>query len=147
MGIKYLIAPVIGAVMAVSCSTGGAGNAASSSGHEVSAKASVADSGQVGVAGQLPLPEVPAALRDPQARGAYIVEHFWDGMDFGNRNLSLDTAFMEQSFANFASLFEVSGDDAVRQGMLNLVERASADAEACAFLAYVAEKYLYDHST
>ncbi len=144
MGIKYLIAPVIGAVMAVSCSTGGAGNAAFSAGHEVSAKAAVADSGQVGVAGQLPLPEVPAALRDPQARGAYIVEHFWDGMDFGNRNLSLDTAFMEQSFANFASLFEVSGDDAVRQGMLSLVERASADAEACAFLAYVAEKYLYD---
>lgn len=93
---------------------------------------------------ELPLPEVPAALSDPQARGEYIVTHFWDGLDFTDRKLSLDTAFMEQSFANFASLFGVVGGDAVAEGMRILVEHASADGEASAFIASIAEKYLYD---
>lgn len=93
---------------------------------------------------ELPLPHVPTTLRDPQSRGAYIVNHFWDAMDFSDRSVSLDTAFMEQSFANFASLFEVVGSDAVGEGMKQLVARATVDSEASAFLAHVAEKYLYD---
>lgn len=54
---------------------------------------------------ELPLPEVPALLTAPEERAAYVLEHFWDGMDFRDTLRSRDRLFMEQCFVNFLSLF------------------------------------------
>lgn len=94
--------------------------------------------------GNLPLPSVPDSLTTPEERAAFVAAHFWDGMDWHDRRLSLDTAFMEQNFANYLTILPYADDNARRRSVASLMKSASADREAHAFLAWVAEHYLAD---
>ena len=91
----------------------------------------------------LPLPAVPATLRTPHARAAYLLEHFWDAMDFGDTLRSRDERFVEQSLVDFLSLFPHADTAALAPAVQRLVRRAGADAEACLLVLRLAEKYLY----
>ena len=93
---------------------------------------------------ELALPDVPDSLTLPEARAAYVVSHFWDKMDFADTALSLDTAFMEQSFANFASVLPLADSASVATGVDRLMSGAEAVAGVRDFVAYIAEHYLYD---
>lgn len=96
-------------------------------------------------AAELPLPAIPQSLTSPEARAAYLALHFWDAMDFADHALSLDTAFMEQNFANYLSVFPVLRQDAERSDAVGaLLCRAAQDSAALAFLQDVVEKYLKD---
>ena len=53
---------------------------------------------------QLPLPAVPEELRSPEERAAFVSSHFWDALDFSRDSRSLDTAFIEQNFANYLAV-------------------------------------------
>ncbi len=88
----------------------------------------------------LPLPAVPATLRTPHARAAYLLEHFWDAMDFGDTLRSRDERFVEQSLVDFLSLFPHADTAALRAAVQRLVRRAGADAEACLLVLRLAEK-------
>lgn len=95
-------------------------------------------------AGDLELPGIPATITDPGARAAYLMAHFWDNLDFLDRSLSIDTAFMEQNFANFLSLLPHVDSTGVAEAMEAMVTGASASHDASALLMQVAEKYLAD---
>jgi len=95
--------------------------------------------------GELPLPAVPDSLAEPSARAGYAIEHFWEAMDFDNRRLSLDTAFMEQNFANFLGLAAMAGHDARSMAVGQLMDRAAVGGrEPYEFLCGIVEKYLAD---
>ncbi len=93
---------------------------------------------------ELPLPTVPASLRTPRERAAYILEHFWDAMDFTDTLRSRDAAFVEQNFANFASVFPHADTAVVRRAAAQLLRRAEHDTAGYLLLAETAEKYLYE---
>lgn len=93
---------------------------------------------------ELPLPKVPAMLREPELRAAYIIEHFWEAMDFRNTSLSRNKDFLEQNFSNFISVFPYAGEQAQRTAIATLLNKAGADATAYKLLADVVEKYLYE---
>ena len=93
---------------------------------------------------ELPLPDVPAMLREPSLRAAYIIEHFWDAMDFADTLRSHNTDFMEQNFSNFISVFPYADEKAQRKAVDRLMTSAQADSAAYYKLADIAEKYLYD---
>ncbi len=94
---------------------------------------------------QLPLPQIPAHITVPEQRAAYIVTHFWDSMDFADTTLSHDTAFIEQNFANFASLFPLIDTRTTLSGAaVALMKKAEANRTAYNLLAETADKYLYD---
>ena len=95
----------------------------------------------------LPLPAVPATLRTPPARAAYIVRHFWDAMDFSDTLRSRNRDFMEQNFVNCLSLFPIADTTAPAPAVATLVGRAQADAGALSLLAETAEKYLYEQDS
>ena len=95
-------------------------------------------------AGELVLPAIPPTLTESRARAAYLLGHYWDNLDFSDTSLSLDTAFMEQNFANFVSLFPLAGADDVRDACETLLGRASADKASSLFLLGIAEKYLLE---
>ena len=95
-------------------------------------------------AAELPLPDVPATLREPAERAAFIIGHFWDAMDFGDTLRSRDAAFMEQNFSNFISVFPYAAAEAQRAAVGSLLRRAEADSDAYVLLANIAEKYLYE---
>ncbi len=96
---------------------------------------------------ELPLPQVPATLRTPPERAAYIVRHFWDALDFADTLRSHDREFMEQNFANCLSLFPIADTTALAPAVAALVGRAQSDAEALSLLAETAEKYLYEQDS
>ena len=80
----------------------------------------------VGATGMLSfLPEIPDSLISPEARGDFLTEHFWDSFDFSDKSLSLDTAFMEQGFADFIAIARAAGDESLRKGMREFAKRSA----------------------
>lgn len=96
--------------------------------------------------GQLPLPVVPPTLKKPADRAIYIIDHFWDGLDFSDTAVSRDMRLIEQSFADYTSLFPVVNDSTARlqSAVDRLVKASEADSIAAAGLREIAEIYLYD---
>ena len=93
---------------------------------------------------ELPMPDVPAVLSEPSQQAAYIIEHFWDAMDFADTLRSHSTDFMEQNFSNFIIFFPYAEPQARRNAVDRLMTAAQADSTAYYKLADIAEKYLYD---
>lgn len=95
---------------------------------------------------QLPLPVVPQTLTKPADRAIYIIDHFWDGLDFSDTAVSRDARLIEQSFADYTSLFPVVNDSTARlqSAVDRLVKASEADSIAAAGLREIAEIYLYD---
>lgn len=94
----------------------------------------------------VPLPAVPGELTDPAARADWLCAHFWDSLDMADRSRSLDTAYMEQSFANFASVLPLASSDESRMRAVEAVmSRAeSAGADVRDRLLEIAQLYLYE---
>lgn len=93
----------------------------------------------------LAMPAMPATLTEPESRAAWLAVHFWDSLDFADTRQSLDTALMEQAFADFTSVIALV-DSATRtvaaDTMLSRALRASDDVYL--YAASVADKYLFD---
>ena len=93
---------------------------------------------------ELPLPKVPADLREPAARANHVINHFWDAMDFRDTLCSHNNDFMEQNFANFISVFPYAEPSARKSAVQTLLNKAEADSAAYVLLADIAELYLYE---
>lgn len=92
---------------------------------------------------ELPLPIVPDSLQTVEARAAYVVTHFWDCMDFSSPQ-AVDTAFVEQNFANYIAILPLAPADSSQAAVNTLMQRASAYPEALHLLIATADDYL-DH--
>lgn len=93
----------------------------------------------------LPVPFIPDSIADPAARADYLALRYWDAMDFRNPAQALDSAFVEQNFANYVTVLRLateSGRSAAVNRVLNMARDASP--EAYRFFADVALRYLYD---
>lgn len=93
---------------------------------------------------ELPLPALPADLRVPAERAAYVLLHFWDAMEFEDTLRSCNRGFMEQNISNFLSLFPHATTASVPQAVGNLLKRAAASPEAFALVNRLLESYLDD---
>lgn len=92
---------------------------------------------------ELPLPVVPSSLRSPGERAGYIIEHFWDALDFGTDERAKDKNFLEQTFVNYLSVFPFAEKEQQKEAVRILMEGAERNAEAYGYLAELADKYLY----
>lgn len=93
---------------------------------------------------QLKMPAIPTVLKEPRDRAAYLIEHYWDNMDFNDSSLTKDMEFMELSFVNFLSVFPIVDEPVLRNGVKTLLTKASTDESAYKVVAMLADKYLYD---
>ena len=91
----------------------------------------------------LPLPVPPDSLTVGEEKIAYILNHFWDTLDFKNDQRVHDPAFLEQNFSNFIAILSYAGNDARREAVKKAVKLAGADLSALTEFAEVAELYLY----
>lgn len=93
----------------------------------------------------LPLPSVPDTLRTPAARADYVIEHFWDEMDFSKTKYSLDETFMEQTFSNYAMILGIATPGPQLQASVDqLLAKASVQKDARKLLCSLAYTYLYE---
>lgn len=95
-----------------------------------------------GAVAELPMPSVPDSLGSVEERAAYVALHYWDSMDFRNHALSLDTAFVEQNFANFAAILQMAPAADAEKAVRTLLDSASVDVGALNLMSWTAEKYL-----
>ncbi len=93
---------------------------------------------------ELELPRVPASMTDPAERAAYATGHFWDALDPADHTLSLDSAFMEQSFANFIGLLPYANEEAREKAIGNFTDKCAEDAAVYDLAVYIAQHYLDD---
>lgn len=122
----------------------GAAGAAAGSGVAGAVAGSGAAGGSAAQPDELPLPEIPAALRDPRQRAAYLVAHFWDALDFRDTRRTRDEAFMEQQFVDWIALFPHADTTALFPAVADLLDRAEPASDLWFSLTGLAEKYLYD---
>lgn len=121
-------------------------SACSSKPHSSYTGSTVADEDSV-VLGELPLPQVPATLTVPKDRADYIMNHFWDAMDFGDTLRSHNTPFMEQNVVNFISLFPHGSEEKLPVYIGNLLLGVEKDSTALRIVNEVAEHYLNDSNS
>lgn len=93
---------------------------------------------------ELPLPNVPTTLRTPTDRANYIIQHFWDAMEFGDTARSHNRMFMEQNFSNYISVFPYAEEEARKHAVETLLGKAEADSAGYVLLRDIAKKYLYE---
>lgn len=92
----------------------------------------------------LPLPKVPPDLFRPEERSAYVALHFWDALDFARDTLALDSAFMEQSFANFLDRLNATSPGYAQISVDTLMTRALQRPEVFDLVWWMTTHYLDD---
>lgn len=92
----------------------------------------------------LPLPAIPDSVTDPERRAAIASLRFWDTLDFEHDPRSVDTAFVEQNFANFLAVLSMTPEEDAQVAVDTLLSRASASEAAFSLMRAVADKYLDD---
>ena len=92
---------------------------------------------------KLPFPVPPDSLVVPEERAAFVAKHFWDTLDFRSRE-AVDTAFIEQNFANFLGVIAMTPRDGAYSAIGKLLSRAAVAPEASQLLDGIVDKYLDD---
>lgn len=93
---------------------------------------------------ELALPAVPAELTSPRQRAEYVLDHFWDAMDWRDTTLTRDAEFMEQNAANFYNLFQFTDSAGVARAASRMFDGAKVDLRAYCDMAEIAELYLFE---
>ncbi len=96
---------------------------------------------------ELALPVIPPALRDISDRAAYMLEHYWDNMDFRDSAAVADRDFMGQNFADFMSVMPLADSTARRKAVDVLVHKSAANEFSANELSLLAEGYLLDRKS
>lgn len=61
----------------------------------------------------LPVPEVPDSIFDPIERADFVILHYWDALDFGDKEKTADKSFMEAAFEKYAELCLYGSDSGI----------------------------------
>lgn len=92
---------------------------------------------------KIPFPQVPDTLKPPVLRASYIIEHFWDSLDFKNDPLALERQPVEQHFSDFIAVSELADSLSRTNAFQKLVIIASTNDKALKLILDLSEKYLY----
>ncbi len=95
----------------------------------------------------LQMPEIPSSLTSPTDRAAYLLEHFWDNMDFGDGKYARNEKFVEQNVVNFLSVMPHAPSDAQVNAIETLYEKSSVDSTSLQLVDDMIETYLYGYDS
>lgn len=93
---------------------------------------------------ELKLPSIPETIKVPQQRAAYILLHFWDNMDWNNKDLISNDNFMEQNLSTYFDLFNHVAPEDISPAVGRMIEQASVSPDAIEKIGVIADLYLYD---
>ncbi len=98
----------------------------------------------IAAARDFPLPEVPDSLRDPRQRAEYVIDRYWDAMDWRDTVLTRDDRFMEQCAAAFYAVAQHTDSVKASAAVKKMLDGASADPEAYRRIAEISQAYLFE---
>lgn len=94
---------------------------------------------------ELPLPNVPATMTDPTERLAFVMDHFWDEMNWCDTTLTTDTAFMEQNLANYYQLIAMADSTAASHAVGIMTEAViNQNPQVLGYISEMSALYLYE---
>lgn len=93
-----------------------------------------------------PFPEIPSMLRTPEARKAFLLNHYWTEFDFDNELLLANKDIAEQGWVNFIALLTDGSctEVAVKEAMEAFCKRMSASSKGRKTFIPMAKSYLFD---
>lgn len=95
-----------------------------------------------------PYPEIPTVLQTPAERGAYLLEHYWDGINFTDTTLIHKPDITEQGFANFIDMLPRVDSVAAERGVETFVVRTFGSkgipTNVTNYFDKLTDHYLYD---
>lgn len=90
------------------------------------------------------LPEIPGTIANADDRAKYLVMHFWDRFDFGNRELIQKPHITEQAFVDYINILTYVPAQSVDESVVYTLEKAEADSSMYFHFVSLFEKYFYD---
>lgn len=93
------------------------------------------------------LPTIPASLRTPVDRAAYLVEHYWDHTPLSDPRVTRDTTRLEQFWVDYLSILPHVGDSAlVAHTLTRITETVATSPDTTALTSFIelARHYLFD---
>lgn len=90
------------------------------------------------------LPEIPVSLNTSEARGDYLILHYWDNFDFTDRLSISNPETVEQFFVDFVDISSKASILTAKEGINILMQRISQKPDIQIFFIDLLEKYLYD---
>ncbi len=90
----------------------------------------------------LKLPEIPAGLREPSPRAAWLLEHFFDNWKWASPVTQADTLQTEQLLADFFSIMPVTDSIGASPGAIRLMESVSKEEGLPEMVARLSHVYL-----
>lgn len=123
---------IVALLVFISCSSGGKGEKSvtdTSSAHQT----------------ELALPDVPSTMTDPAERLAYVMDHFWDRMDWRDSTLLTNSAFMEQNLANYYQLITIADSTAASHAVGTMIEAIlDSNPQVLNYFSEMSALYLYE---
>lgn len=93
------------------------------------------------------LPKVPDTLVTPLQRANYIIENFWDGLDFATDPRATHLPTVEQHFADFAAICTLADQQSRVNAFDKLLRMSDVNADARKNIVELAEKYFYQNDS
>ncbi len=93
---------------------------------------------------QLVLPEIPVMVRSDAERRLYLLDHFWDNVDFSEPGIERDTLFVTHSLVDYLGLSKGVDEARRRTAARQLVGQAERNPAALSLLMSSLAALLYD---
>lgn len=90
------------------------------------------------------LPEVPETITDSDERAKFVVLHYWDRFDFGNRALVHRPEITEQAFVDYIHILNYVPLETTERSLEKMLKQAEKDSVVYANFASLFDKYLHD---
>ena len=92
---------------------------------------------------RIEIPRPPAMITDPYAAGVWMLNHYWDDMDFAD-TVYIGKEVTEQTFANYLAMMIQAPITESRRAIAGFMERARANNEVHDYFAERMEFYLHE---
>lgn len=93
------------------------------------------------------MPEIPSTLTSTTDRAGYLIEHFWDNMDFSDGNYARNEKFLEQNVVNFLSVMQMADINEQKKAIVAMYERSAVDSLSLQLVDELVETYLYGYDS
>lgn len=90
------------------------------------------------------MPAIPQMLTTPEQRAEFLVNHYWDNVNFADTNYIHHADITEQAWVDYCDILSHVSLSNAQQAIRKMIDRANADKKVFNYITDLADKYLYD---
>lgn len=90
------------------------------------------------------LPDIPPVITSPELRAEYLVEHYWDNMNFADNHYIHHPEITEQAWADYCNILNHVPLSTAQQSLRKTIGQANVNKKMFTYLTELADKYLYN---